>query len=259
MSGMTEDFFLTPVHRTAGPTSAGLLPGPHEAQSGTSHGLEGIAPASRHGAKAWQLPVDEWQRKQKTVFDCLVATCMLLLLAPFLVAVALLIALDSPGPVLFRQARTGLNNRPFMILKFRTMHHSMADALAEQQTTRNDPRVTRIGGMLRRLSIDELPQLLNVLRGDMSLVGPRPHAPNTKAAGQLFTDVVLNYALRHQVKPGITGWAQVNGWRGETKTVEEIQARVDHDLHYIQNWSMAFDVKIMLLTLLREVRSKTAF
>ena len=259
MSGMTEDFFLTPVHRTAGTTSAGLLPGPHEAQSGVSYGLEEVALISRHGAETWQLPIDEWQRKQKTVFDCLAATCMLLLLAPFLVAVALLIALDSPGPVLFRQSRTGLNNRPFMILKFRTMHHSMADALAEQQTTRNDPRVTRIGGMLRRFSIDELPQLINVLRGDMSMVGPRPHAPNTKAAGQLFTDVVLNYALRHKVKPGITGWAQVNGWRGETKTVEEIRARVDHDLHYIQNWSMAFDVKIMLLTLLREVRSKTAF
>lgn len=257
MSDMTEQFFLTPVHRTAGTISAPLA-GSHDAQA-VPDGLEGTALASHHDTDVRRLVANDWQRKQKTVFDCLAATCMLLLLAPFLAAIALLIALDSPGPVLFRQARTGLNNRPFTIFKFRTMHHAMADVLAEQQTTRNDPRVTRVGGILRRFSIDELPQLFNVLRGDMSMVGPRPHAPNTKAAGQLFTDVVVNYALRHQVKPGITGWAQVNGWRGETKTIEEIQARVDHDLHYIQNWSLALDVKIMLLTLRREIRSKTAF
>lgn len=252
MSGVTEDLFLASAGQAADAASANPLAGV----------LDNRAVASRGGKaadQAWRFPHDRWQRSQKTVFDCLAATCLLLLLAPFLALVALLIALDSRGPVLFRQPRTGLNNRPFTIYKFRTMQHAMADTLADQQTVRNDPRVTRIGATLRKLSIDELPQLINVLRGDMSLVGPRPHAPNTKAAGQLFADVVQNYALRHRMKPGITGWAQVNGWRGETKTVEDIQRRVEHDLHYINNWSFAFDVKILMLTLLREIRSKTAF
>jgi Undecaprenyl-phosphate glucose phosphotransferase len=204
-------------------------------------------------------PLSDWQVVQKTVFDRILAGLMLILFAPVLGVLALLVRLDSPGPVLFRQRRIGFNNRPFDCLKFRTMYHNMTDALADRQTTRGDPRITRVGHWLRRLSLDELPQLLNVLRGDMSLVGPRPHAPNTKAASRLFQDVVADYARRHRVKPGITGWAQVNGWRGETATEEEIEQRVLHDLHYIQNWSLAWDIRILLMTAVRVCADPKAF
>jgi lipopolysaccharide/colanic/teichoic acid biosynthesis glycosyltransferase len=173
--------------------------------------------------------------------------------------IALAIRLDSPGPVLFRQPRLGFNNRLFTCYKFRTMHHGMADLFGDRQATRGDPRVTRLGKWLRALSLDELPQLLNVLQGNMSLVGPRPHPPNTKAADKLFTDVVAKYAFRHRVKPGITGWAQVNGWRGETKTIDQIENRVSCDLAYIENWSVWFDLRILMLTLTREILSRNAF
>ena len=166
---------------------------------------------------------------------------------------------DSPGPVLFRQPRLGFNNRLFTCYKFRTMHHGMTDLLGDRQATRGDPRVTRLGKWLRALSLDELPQLLNVLKGNMSLVGPRPHPPNTKADDKLFSDVVAKYAFRHRVKPGITGWAQVNGWRGETRTVEQIENRVACDLAYIENWSIWFDLRIMVLTVTREILSRHAF
>jgi len=171
----------------------------------------------------------------------------------------LLIKLDSPGPVLFRQPRLGFNNVMFTVYKFRTMQHGAADLLADKQTTRGDPRITRVGRILRKLSLDELPQLFNVLGGSMSLVGPRPHAPNTKAGDTLFHDAVAEYALRHRVKPGITGWAQVSGWRGETKTLEQIEQRVACDLYYIDNWSLKFDIRIIFLTLVREINSSTAF
>jgi len=147
----------------------------------------------------------------------------------------------------------------FSIFKFRTMHVGMTDLLADRQTTRGDPRITRVGRWLRKYSVDELPQLFNVMLGNMSLVGPRPHAPNTKAANKLFADVVGQYAVRHRVKPGITGWAQVNGWRGETRTEEQLRQRVRYDLDYIQAWSLGLDVKILVLTVLREIRSTSAF
>ena len=195
----------------------------------------------------------------KRLMDVALSLLLLAVLWPVILLVALVLLWREGRPVLYVAERMRAPGRPFPLYKFRTMHHAMADTLADQQTVRNDPRVTRVGATLRKLSIDELPQLINVLRGDMSLVGPRPHAPNTKAAGQLFADVVQNYALRHRVKPGITGWAQVNGWRGETKTVEDIRQRVEHDLHYIENWSFSLDAKILMLTLLREIRSRTAF
>ena len=206
-----------------------------------------------------ERPLKDWQAVKKAVFDRAVGGALLLFALVPLLAVAALIKLDSPGPVLFRQPRIGFDNRMFSIFKFRTMHASMADLLADRQTTRDDPRVTRVGRWLRRFSIDELPQLLNVVQGSMSLVGPRPHAPNTKAADKLFADVVSQYAVRHRVKPGITGWAQVNGWRGETKTEDQVRSRVRFDLDYIQNWSLALDLKILVLTLFREVHSSTAF
>ena len=209
--------------------------------------------------KIGSRPLTDWQRLQKGALDGLLSAILFIGALPFLLLIALAIRLDTPGPVLFRQPRLGFNNTMFDVFKFRTMHHHMADLTANRQTTRGDPRITRVGRILRKLSIDELPQLLNVLRGDMSLVGPRPHAPNTKAGDQLFHDAVADYALRHRVKPGITGWAQVNGWRGETRTLEQIEQRVAHDLYYIDNWSLRLDIKIIMLTALREVNSKAAF
>jgi len=169
--------------------------------------------------------------------------------------IALLIKWDSPGPVFFRQKRLGLDNRPFSILKFRTMTQGPSGGEL-QQARRDDARVTRVGSFLRRSSLDELPQLINVLRGEMSLIGPRPH-PMWTRADQLWPDqgdkpleqVLSEYASRHRVKPGITGWAQVCGWRGETETVDKMARRVEHDLHYIENWSLWLDIRILVLTL----------
>jgi lipopolysaccharide/colanic/teichoic acid biosynthesis glycosyltransferase len=201
----------------------------------------------------------DWNAAKKIGFDYVFGVFALVALSPVLALVALAIALDSKGPILFRQPRLGFNNRIFLCYKFRSMYHDMADLKADRQTTRDDPRITRVGKWIRKFSLDELPQLLNVLNGSMSLVGPRPHAPNTKAAEHLFADVVRQYAVRHRVKPGITGWAQVNGWRGETKTVAEIESRVKCDLYYIDHWTLGFDLKIMIMTVLRETFSRKAF
>jgi Undecaprenyl-phosphate glucose phosphotransferase len=206
-----------------------------------------------------ERPLKDWRAAKKSAFDIALGSMMLVVLSPLLALIALAIRLDSPGPVLFRQPRLGFNNRMFTCYKFRTMHHGMTDLLGDRQATRGDARITRLGKWLRALSIDELPQLLNVLKGDMSLVGPRPHPPNTKAEDKLFGDVVAKYAFRHRVKPGITGWAQVNGWRGETKTVEQIENRVACDLAYIENWSIWLDLRIMVLTITREILSHHAF
>ena len=182
-----------------------------------------------------------------------------MILSPVLALLALAIWLDSKGPILFRQPRLGFNNRMFICYKFRTMYADMTDVMADRQTIRGDSRITRVGKWMRRLSLDEFPQLLNVLNGTMSLVGPRPHAPNTKAADKLFAEVVQQYALRHRVKPGITGWAQVNGWRGETSSVEQIENRIRCDLFYIDNWSLFLDLKIIAMTITREILSPHAF
>ena len=194
-------------------------------------------------------PLAGWRLVAKQLEDRLLASFILLLIMPVMLAIALAIKLDSPGPVFFRQRRWGFNNQLIEIYKFRTMYHDMKDQNAEQLTRRNDPRVTRVGAFLRRTSLDELPQFINVLRGDMSVVGPRPHALAAKADGLLYQDAVREYAARHRVKPGITGWAQVNGWRGETATLEQIEKRVEHDLFYIDNWSILLDLKIVLRTI----------
>jgi Undecaprenyl-phosphate glucose phosphotransferase len=204
-------------------------------------------------------PLDEWQMLQKKAFDLVFS---LVALVPFLalfVIVAAVIKLDSPGPVLFRQPRNGLNNQQFMIFKFRSMAVDASDLMSVKQTARNDPRVTRVGKWLRKFSIDELPQLLNVLRGEMSLVGPRPHAPQTRIEGKLLHDILVDYIVRLKVKPGITGWAQVNGARGELTKSEDLRRRVAYDLEYIQRWSIGFDLKIIALTVMREIISRHAF
>jgi Undecaprenyl-phosphate glucose phosphotransferase len=195
-------------------------------------------------------PLRDWRWIAKTVEDRILAFLILMLISPVMMAIALLVRLDSPGPVLFRQKRYGFNNQLIEVLKFRTMYHELSDANAEQLTQRNDPRITRFGAFLRRTSLDELPQFLNVLRGDMSIVGPRPHALAAKAGPLLYQDAVKYYDARHRVKPGITGWAQVNGWRGETDTMEQIRKRVEHDLYYIEHWSIALDLRIIARTIL---------
>ena len=204
-------------------------------------------------------PLADWHSVIKTVEDRILASLLILFLGPLMLLVAFAIKLDSPGPVLFRQKRYGLNNHAIYVYKFRTMYHHMRDENAERLATRNDKRITRIGAFLRKSSIDELPQLFNVWRGEMSIVGPRPHAMSAKAADRLYEEVVSEYAARHRVKPGITGWAQVKGWRGETDTVEKIQKRVEHDLYYIENWSLTFDIKILVLTFFALLRADNAY
>jgi undecaprenyl-phosphate galactose phosphotransferase/putative colanic acid biosynthesis UDP-glucose lipid carrier transferase len=197
-------------------------------------------------AEIQREPLAKTERLLKRCFDAVGAVSALLLLFPLMLTTAFLIKLDSPGPVLFFQTRNGFNGRAFRIVKFRTMH-VLEDGHEIRQATRADPRVTCIGRWLRRTNIDELPQLLNVLRGEMSLIGPRPHAV---AHNSEFEKVVANYAFRQHVKPGITGWAQVNGFRGETPTAEAMAKRVEFDIWYINNWSMWTDIKILIRTLI---------
>jgi exopolysaccharide biosynthesis polyprenyl glycosylphosphotransferase len=177
---------------------------------------------------------------------------VLLLGSPLFLTIALAIKLSSPGPIFFEQERVGANRRPFRMLKFRTMRVSTARESDTRWTTPNDSRVTLIGAFLRKTSLDELPQFINVLKGDMSVVGPRPERP---FFANRFKTEVPQYMLRHQVKTGITGWAQVNGWRGDTS----ISKRVEHDLYYIENWSLGFDLKIILMTISNGLVNKNAY
>jgi polysaccharide biosynthesis protein PslA len=185
----------------------------------------------------------------KRAEDIVVACVALVLVAPVLALAALAIRLESPGPVLFRQSRYGFANRSIEVLKFRTMYVDQGDGTGAARTTRDDPRVTRVGRFLRRTSIDELPQLINVLRGEMSVVGPRAHALAMKVEGRLYDQAVAAYFARHRVRPGITGWAQVNGLRGEVDTLEKARLRVAFDLEYIDRWSLFFDLRIMIRTI----------
>ena len=191
----------------------------------------------------------------KRALDVILASGLLVALAPLLAAVAILIRLETPGPLIFRQRRKGFNGREFTIFKFRTMD-VLEDGRVIPQARRNDPRVTRVGRILRATSIDELPQLVNVLRGHMSLVGPRPHAA---AHDDGYTKLIAKYAFRQHVKPGLTGWAQVNGFRGETSRLELMERRVDCDLWYIKNWSLWLDLRILVLTGFELVRGRNAY
>lgn len=193
-------------------------------------------------------PLADWDFVLKWLFDKVVAIISLIMLAPVMIAVALAVKFTSKGPALFRQRRYGFNNELIEIYKFRSMYTDMSDATASKLVTKDDPRVTPIGRFIRKSSLDELPQLFNVLKGELSLVGPRPHALQAKAASQNYHDVVDGYFARHRVKPGITGWAQIHGWRGETDTEEKIQKRVEFDLYYIENWSIFLDLYILIRT-----------
>ncbi|HEV2547894.1 MAG TPA: undecaprenyl-phosphate glucose phosphotransferase [Stellaceae bacterium] len=207
----------------------------------------------------FSAPLADWRLVMKDIEDRGLALLLLVLFGPLLVMISLLIKLDSKGPLLFRQQRYGFNNQLIKVLKFRTMYTHLEDRDATRLATRDDPRVTRVGRWLRRTSLDELPQLVNVLRGEMSIVGPRPHALSAKAADRLYEDVVEEYAARHRVKPGITGWAQVHGWRGETDTYDKIRKRVEYDLYYIEHWSLALDIKILVMTAIAVFRTKNAY
>jgi Undecaprenyl-phosphate glucose phosphotransferase len=197
----------------------------------------------------FEAPITDWDLVMKWLFDHVVGGVILLLALPLMALVALAIKLDSPGPVLFRQKRFGFNNERIDVFKFRSLYHHHADPLASNVVTRNDPRVTRVGRFIRKTSLDELPQLFNVVfKGNLSLVGPRPHAVQGKLQSRRFDEAVDGYFARHRVKPGITGWAQINGWRGEVDSEEKIQKRVEFDLYYIENWSALFDLYILLNT-----------
>jgi exopolysaccharide biosynthesis polyprenyl glycosylphosphotransferase len=207
-------------------------------------------------------PIADWDVFVKAAFDKIVGALCLVALSPMMLAVAVAIAvkLDSRGPTLFKQSRYGFNNEKIEVYKFRSMYVDQLDVAARRLVTRDDPRVTRVGRFIRRTSLDELPQLFNVVfKGDLSLVGPRPHAMHARAADHLYDDVVDGYFARHRVKPGITGWAQVNGWRGETDTPEKIQKRVEYDLDYIENWSLLRDIYILALTPFALVKGHNAY
>src|ERR1700732_3916421 len=197
----------------------------------------------------FEAPITDWDLVMKWLFDHIVGALALIAALPVMALVALAVKLDSPGPALFRQKRFGFNNERIDVFKFRSLYHDQADPLATKVVTKNDTRVTRGGGFIRKTSLDELPQLFNVVfKSNLSLVGPRPHAVRGKLQSRLFDEAVDGYFARHRVKPGITGWAQINGWRGEVDSEEKIQKRVEFDLYYIENWSVLFDLYILLKT-----------
>jgi Undecaprenyl-phosphate glucose phosphotransferase len=205
-------------------------------------------------------PITDWDVVMKWLFDKIVGSLMLLAASPVMLLAAVAVKLDSPGPVFFKQKRYGFNNELIDVFKFRSLYADKCDATASKLVKRGDPRVTRVGAFLRKTSIDELPQLINVVfKGDLSLVGPRPHAIHAKAENRLYDEAVDGYFARHRVKPGITGWAQINGWRGDTDTNEKIQRRIEHDLYYIENWSLPFDLYILARTPFALLNTESAF
>ena len=201
-------------------------------------------------------PMSDIERAIKRCLDLALTSFVLLALSPVMAAIAIAVRLDSPGPVLFRQIRYGFNANQIRVYKFRSMYAAACADKGAEQARRNDPRITRVGHFIRQTSLDELPQLFNVLQGEMSLVGPRPHPV---ALDERFSRVVDGYLARHRVLPGITGWAQVNGLRGETGTVEKMQMRITYDLHYIENWSVSLDLWILLRTVFVFLHDKNAY
>lgn len=203
----------------------------------------------------WEVPFSEIQYVLKRAVDIFFSGIGLILLSPIMLIIALAVKLSSPGPIFFKQRRYGLNGQEILVYKFRSMK-VMEDGEKVQQATKNDSRITPIGKVLRKTSLDELPQFINVLQGRMSLVGPRPHAV---AHNEMYRKLISGYMLRHKVKPGITGWAQVNGFRGETDTLEKMQQRVNYDLEYLRNWSLSLDFQILIRTALVFLQDQNAY
>ncbi len=204
-------------------------------------------------------PINDWDSVAKRCFDIVFSILGIALFWPIMLVTAITIKLTSKGPVLFVQKRHGFNNEIINVYKFRSMYADQSDPTARNAVTKDDPRVTPLGRFIRRTSIDELPQFFNVLKGDLSLVGPRPHAIAAQTHDRLYSEVVDGYFARHRVKPGVTGWAQINGWRGEIDDDEKIKQRTAFDLYYIENWSLLFDLKILFLTPLRLMSSENAY
>jgi len=204
-------------------------------------------------------PIRDWDSVAKRTFDIVFSLLGITIFSPVMLATAIAIKLDSKGPVIFKQKRYGFNNEEIWVYKFRSMYTDQCDPTARAMVTKGDPRVTRVGRFIRKTSIDELPQFFNVLRGELSLVGPRPHAITAQAADRLYGEVVDGYFARHRVKPGVTGWAQINGWRGETDTDIKIRRRTEFDLYYIENWSVLFDLRILFLTPVRLLNTENAY
>ncbi|MEW6633442.1 MAG: undecaprenyl-phosphate glucose phosphotransferase [Pseudomonadota bacterium] len=204
-------------------------------------------------------PINDWDSVAKRAFDIVFSLIGIVAFSPVMLATAIAIKLDSKGPVLFKQKRHGFNNEIIEVYKFRSMYTDRSDPTAKQTVTKNDPRVTRVGRFIRKTSIDELPQFFNSLFGSLSLVGPRPHAIAAQSHNLLYNEVVDGYFARHKVKPGVTGWAQINGWRGEMDTNEKIRMRTEFDLYYIENWSMLFDLRILFLTPIRLLNTENAY
>ena len=205
-------------------------------------------------------PIADWDIVMKWLFDKIVGSLLLLAAAPIMVLVAIAIKLDSRGPVFFMQKRHGFNNENINVFKFRSLKADKCDSQADTSVTKDDARVTRVGRIIRKTSLDELPQLFNVvIKGNLSLVGPRPHAVSQRFQSRLYSEAVDGYFARHRVKPGITGWAQINGLRGEITSQEKIQQRVTHDLYYIENWSLAFDLYILAMTPSALLRAENAY
>ncbi|KAA3517479.1 sugar transferase [Agrobacterium vitis] len=225
---------------------------------GVPHAQQGLQ-ARRINRRRTRISRNRIHLIAKRSLDILIAISALMILLPFLLSVAALIKLTSPGPVLFRQIRWGRDQQKIRIYKFRTMYAAECDDSGVRQTTENDPRITAVGAVLRRTNIDELPQLLNVLKGDMSLVGPRCHAIGMLAAGMPYEDLVADYHHRHQVKPGLTGLAQMRGLRGPTGSVAKARARIAADLFYVDNFSFWLDIKIILGTIHSELTCGKGF
>lgn len=204
-------------------------------------------------------PINDWDAIAKRLFDIVFSLLGIVLFSPIMLATAIAIKLDSKGPVIFKQKRHGFNNEVINVWKFRSMYSDQCDPTAKLAVTKNDSRVTRVGRFIRKTSIDELPQFFNALGGSLSLVGPRPHAVSANSNNVLYNDVVDGYFARHKVKPGVTGWAQINGWRGEIDKAEKIVMRTEYDLSYIENWSLWFDLKILFLTPIRLLNTENAY
>jgi Undecaprenyl-phosphate glucose phosphotransferase len=203
-----------------------------------------------------KAPFSGWSGVLKLLEDKILGAVLTLMYLPLMGLIAIAIKFDSPGPVLFKQKRYGFNNQLIEVYKFRTMYHNQSDRVQFTQATKSDPRITRIGRLLRKTSLDELPQLFNVLNNTMSLIGPRPHPVELN---RQFEQLLADYNMRHKVKPGMTGWAQINGWRGETETLEKMRARVEHDVYYIENWSVWLDLRILFATVLVGWAHKNAY
>lgn len=238
LRAVVEALSTTPVEIRLGPDRAGFAYAARPVSS-----MAGLSIIT-----LLEQPLTGPQQIAKGLEDFIIASVAIVFLAPLMLLIALAVKLTSRGPVLFRQQREGFNCSTFNVLKFRTMYQNSSAVVDVIQASRGDPRVTPVGRFLRRTSLDELPQLFNVLAGHMSLVGPRPHAATTRAGGRLFGDIGPTYAARHKVKPGLTGWAQVSGWRGETTTEHDLIRRLEHDLYYVEHWSIWFDLYILART-----------